>query len=188
VIVEDNDRIAEPEFEDFYRQYYGRVLAFALRRASRSAADDVAAETFIVAWRRRGEIVGDPLPWLYGVARRVLANQLRGARRADALAERAILLAECGGTSGESPIADTPIGIALASLRERDREALILTAWDELAPAQAARVLGCSAAAFRVRLHRAKKRLAQALEEAEADERPTASKSANAATEPKGSL
>jgi RNA polymerase sigma-70 factor (ECF subfamily) len=157
-------------FEDMYRQNYSRVLAFALRRTSSSLADDVVAATFLVAWRRRGEIVGDPLPWLFGIARRVLANELRSAGRAEALANRAGAEVE----RFEQPLPElelrnSAVARALGSLGSRDREALVLIAWDELSPEEAARVVGCSAATFRVRLHRARKRLTRALVEVEAN-------------------
>lgn len=180
--------IEDSAFDELYRLHYGRVSAYALRRVGRATAEDVVAETFLIAWRRRQELVGDPLPWLLGVARRVLANQVRASRRSDAVAERATRLAVIPDQAPDesSALVDAPIGLALASLRARDQEALVLTAWDGLSPAQAARVLGCSAATFRVRLHRAKKRLVQALAEAESDESPVLERTSIAATEAKG--
>jgi RNA polymerase sigma-70 factor (ECF subfamily) len=173
-------------FEDVYRETYGRVLAFALRRTARSSADDVVAGTFLVAWRRRDDIVGDPLPWLLGIARRILANQLRTARRAEALALKAG--AERDGFDEpflEPDFWDTAVGVALGSLKQQDQDALTLIAWEELAPDEAARVVGCSGAAFRVRLHRARGRLARALVEAEAEKR-SASQRNMSAPEPEG--
>jgi RNA polymerase sigma-70 factor (ECF subfamily) len=159
----------EAAFEAMYRKDYGRVLAYALRRTGRSSAEDVAAETFLVAWRRRDELVGDPLPWLLGVARRVLANQLRTSTRSDATIVRAGLRTEqAEGRTDEGPdVLDAPMAAALKSLRTQDREALMLSAWEDLSPGQASRIVGCSAATFRVRLHRAKRRLAQELAKVE---------------------
>ena len=164
-------------FEELYRQHYGRVLGYALRRTSHANAEDVAGATFLVAWRRRAEIRGTPLPWLLGVARRLLANQLRSSRRSEALVARIGPTAERSDERTLEPLADAPVAIALASLAEVDREALILTAWDELSPAEAAQVLGCPAATFRVRLHRAKKRLVKALAEVEHAELPLSKRS-----------
>jgi RNA polymerase sigma-70 factor (ECF subfamily) len=162
----------ETSFAELYRQHYARVLAFALRRIGRPAADDVVAETFLVAWRRRDELVGDPLPWLLGVARRVLANQLRGSMRFEAVAQRARLQAKQAEEArvDDTLLLDAPIAVALASLGERDRESLLLVAWEGLSPAQAARVVGCTPTTFRVRLHRAKKRLERALGDRGSDE------------------
>jgi RNA polymerase sigma factor (sigma-70 family) len=168
----DSERIDDASFAEMYRRHYAHVLAYALRRTARPSADDVVAETFLIAWRRRDDLVGDPLPWLLGVARRVLANQRRASRRFEAVAQRS----GRQGQQAEQPrdedahFQDSPIALAIASLGEHDRESLLLTAWEGLAPAEAARVVGCSAATFRVRLHRARRRLGQALAEAESHE------------------
>ncbi|HEX6652604.1 MAG TPA: sigma factor, partial [Thermoleophilaceae bacterium] len=77
--------IVEPNrgerFERMFRDSYPLVRAYALRRAAPEGAQDVVAETFLVAWRRLEDVPEDPLPWLYGAARRVLANQRRSAAR-----------------------------------------------------------------------------------------------------------
>jgi RNA polymerase sigma-70 factor (ECF subfamily) len=174
-------------FEDLYLENYPRVLAFAMRRTNPALADDVVAGTFLVAWRRRKEIEGDPLPWLLGIARRVLANHLRAARRTEALAARARAQVDLpAGLEPDIAIADRRVALALKSLAARDREALILTAWDDLSPAEAARVAGCSATAFRVRLHRARKRFATALEKLDFSERARAQKGPATTFEPRG--
>ena len=118
------------------------------------------AETFLVCWRRLDRVPDEPLPWLYAVARKTLANERRRRART-APAQVAVPLAEpCR--------ADDPVlAVAFARLSERDREVLRLVAWEGLALAEAARVLGCTALAARVRFHRAKRRLAARLAEAE---------------------
>jgi RNA polymerase sigma-70 factor (ECF subfamily) len=68
-------------FESLFRDHYAAVRGYALRRAPRDMAPDVVAETFLVAWRRLDDVPADALPWLYGVARRVLANARRSADR-----------------------------------------------------------------------------------------------------------
>jgi RNA polymerase sigma factor (sigma-70 family) len=174
-------------FEDLYRENFSRVLAFALRRTARASADDVVATTFLIAWRRRNEIVGDPLPWLLGTARRVLANDFRTAKRLEALTRKMSIVEEASPQLGsEFEIGDSRIAKALASLHPRDRESLILTAWDELSPYEAARVVGCSSAAFRVRLHRARRRFTHALAEADADVHVCSSRGSLPAPEMKG--
>lgn len=136
--------------------HYGRVLSYA-RRRSPAHADDVVAETFLIAWRRLESVPRDELPWLLAVARRVLANQ----RRRDATQERVAFRVAAEPVSDAVPeaTADPELRHALSQLGERDRELLRLIAWDGLTPAQAARVLGCSAVTARVRLHRARRRL-----------------------------
>jgi len=152
-------------FERVYRANYDRVLAYALCRADRDLALDATGETFLVAWRRFGDMPDEPLPWLMGVARRVLAGQRRANGRRAALVTR--LAAQPAQPTGHDPAeqvaAGSHIDAALARLGERDREILTLLAWDGLTPGQAAESLGCSKATFAVRLHRARRRMEREL-------------------------
>lgn len=141
-----------------YRQCEQRVLGYALRRAPVEVAKDTAAETFLAAWRRFDELPQDPLPWLIATTRRTLANQRRSSVRQARLADR---LAHERPARIESIVAgdgDLLVRAAFQRLTVDDREALALVAWDGLSPSQAARSLGCSTVAFRVRLHRARRR------------------------------
>ena len=165
-------------FELLYAKHAPAVKAYVLRRADVSTADDVLAEVFVVCWRRFDEVPADPLPWLLGVARRVLSTQRRGERRRGALRDR---LAETArGSSAETithplpatpemgdgalaNVADAVLAGALAQLSDGDRELLLLIAWDGLSPAEAATVLGIKPATARVRLLRARRRLTMAL-------------------------
>lgn len=148
-----------------FRENYAAVRAYALRRAPPEDAQDAVADTFLVAWRRLDEVPDDALPWLYGVARRTLANQRRSADRGAALERR---LATAAAPAGSPDPADRAgdnelMRLALAGLPESSREALMLVAWHGLTPARAARAAGCSRATFAVRLHRARGRLAAEL-------------------------
>jgi len=69
------------EFSELYGQFAGHVLAYARRHTNRDDAEDVVAETFHVAWRRRDVVPEEPLPWLLGVAHNVLRSQWRVSRR-----------------------------------------------------------------------------------------------------------
>lgn len=153
----------QAEFEDWFRAYHMAVRRFVYRRVGPDAVDDVVAETFLTAWRRRGEAAGDPLPWLLGVARRVCANHLRGRSRWVALLGR--LSRERSWTTADLGASDARLSEALAALSATDREALLLVAWDGLTHADAAMVVGCSTSAFGVRVHRARARLAHLLAE-----------------------
>jgi RNA polymerase sigma-70 factor (ECF subfamily) len=155
---------AQARFEALYREHGGAVRRYVRRRSEAQSADDVVADVFVVAWRRLGDIPDDPLPWLLGVARRVLANRHRGEARNHALQER-VRSEQTRAAPARSPDepAATDVWDALAALSERDREALLLVAWEELTPARAARVLGVSANTFAVRLYRARRRFARAL-------------------------
>ena len=149
----------DERFEGLFRENYPAVRAYALRRTSGDAAQDVVSETFLVAWRRLDEVPADALPWLYGVARRVLANRRRTADRSAALEER-LAGAEprvAGGDPGERAGDAEILRIALGRLSEPSREALMLVAWHGLSGVRAARAAGCSRAAFAVRLHRARR-------------------------------
>jgi RNA polymerase sigma-70 factor (ECF subfamily) len=142
------------------------LLGYALRRTSNTDdAADVLAETFLTAWRRLEEIPpgSQARLWLYGTARRVLANQRRGDRRRLALADRlkAELSVSYRPQQHAGELAD--IAAALRRMPEPDRELLALSAWEGLDPGQIATVLGCSRNAARIRLHRARRRFAEEL-------------------------
>jgi RNA polymerase sigma-70 factor (ECF subfamily) len=152
-------------FERLFRESYPLVRAYALRRAAPEAAQDVVADTFLVAWRRLEDVPEDPLPWLYGTARRVLANQRRSAARGVALERR---LSGAAGADARPDLGDSVadadlVREALGRLPDHSREALMLTAWEGLDGARAARAAGCSKTAFAVRLHRARAQLAAEL-------------------------
>lgn len=158
-------------FEALYEEYHGPVLGYALRRtACAEDAADVIAETFATAWRRLDDVPpGDEARlWLYGVARRTLANHRRSQRRRSSLAAR--LRAELAVTyrTPEHSGALAELAEAFARLPATDREVLALEGWEGLDPAQIASVLGCSRNAARIRLHRARRRLAAQLERPEA--------------------
>jgi RNA polymerase sigma-70 factor (ECF subfamily) len=142
-------------FEALYRDHARAVLAYALRRTSRADAQDVAADTFLVAWRRIDDVPRDALPWLLGTARKLLANERRATHRRAALSERIAREAAAIAVAVDAP----PILEALARLDEADREVLCLRAWDGLDAVAAGRVLGCTPLAYRLRLHRARRRL-----------------------------
>jgi RNA polymerase sigma factor (sigma-70 family) len=154
-------RDREEKFDVFHRKYAGDVKAYCLRRADPQLAEDALAETFEIAWRRWEDIPGQPKAWLFGVARRVLANRRRAETRQRALVERMAAQPLEEDTAEEGP----PVLEALRRLTPLDQEALRLAAWDELSSREAAQVLGCSPVAFRLRLLRARRRLARQLSE-----------------------
>ena len=147
-------------FEAAYAAHHTPVLGYVLRRTSNADdAADVIAETFLTAWRRLEDMPPEPQSrlWLYGVARRVLANHYRGERRRSALAGRLradLAVYRPPEYTGELAL----IAQAFRRLPAADRELLALTAWEGLDHGQIAVVLGCSRNAVRIRLHRARKR------------------------------
>jgi RNA polymerase sigma-70 factor (ECF subfamily) len=162
-------------FAEMYLAHYADVLAYIRRRTdSPHDAADALAETFTIAWRRLDDIPDGPRTrlWLYGVARRVLANGRRAETRRSELVER--LGAELAGWAARSPdpaeAADrTEVRAAFRRLRPADREVLALVSWEGLSHDEIAVVLGCSRATVRLRLHRARKRLAKELRAAGLD-------------------
>ncbi len=162
-------RGAAADGADAFKQLYCRhaevVFAYLLRRCpSQVDAQDALAETFLVAWRRPGQVPEGEAArlWLYGVARRVLANQRRGERRRRRLlerleAQRAEVVAGPDRANGSGDVMG-----ALSRLSEGDREILLLAAWEELSHVEIAAILGCSENASAIRLHRARARLRRA--------------------------
>jgi RNA polymerase sigma factor (sigma-70 family) len=148
--------------EELFRRHATDVLAYALRRSPPAGADDVVSEVFLVAARKLCDVPEDePLLWLYAVARRALANQRRSERRREALHGALVVLRR------DAPAAHADVGSALldalAALNPRDREVLMLSAWEGLSAREAAVVLGCSEAAVHQRLSRARSRLSAQL-------------------------
>jgi RNA polymerase sigma factor (sigma-70 family) len=169
-VVDAIDR--EARFHRLCEAHAAAVTAYALRRVSRHDAADVVAETFLVAWRRLDEIRDErsALPWLYAVARRVLLSQQRAAKRQQAIARRLASAERFGVPQGEAaPLGGRRLLEALAGLSETDREVLMLAAWEELSSSEAGLVLDCSATAFRIRLHRARRRLRERLAQPHSD-------------------
>jgi RNA polymerase sigma factor (sigma-70 family) len=149
-------------FRAIYVENYLAVLGYALRRTETDDdAADVVAETFLVLWRRLDDApAGDETrPWLYGIARRVLANARRSERRRSRLIARLVAATSPHGSPHPGSAEDAVVR-ALERLSAQDREVLRLAAWEDLDPREIAVALGCSVNAAKVRLHRARRRLA----------------------------
>jgi RNA polymerase sigma-70 factor (ECF subfamily) len=155
---------SEDQLNELYARHNGAVRAYCLRRMNSDDVPDAVADVFTVAWRRLDAVpAGDALPWLYGVARRVVAGYTRSHNRRQRLAVR------LAGVRPRTPLQPEPQVIqgdeyqqvheALAMLREKDREVLLLAAWEELSHQQIAEIIDCSPAAAAQRLHRAKQKL-----------------------------
>lgn len=166
--VEDQARwlvTSTPDAKERYRrlfdEYHRQVYAYCRRRTDAQTAADCAAQTFLTAWRRIDDLPGGDasLPWLYGVARRTLANEFRSNRRRQRLNANLSDLAAPPDPSPEVLVVrreeDEQVLRALASLRPRDREALQLALWEELPHAAIAEMFGCSTQAITQRIYRA---------------------------------
>ena len=159
-----NTEVPAERFRRLFADTERELLAYVLRRVARAEdAADVVAETFLVAWRRLDKVpAGDEARlWLYGVARRQLANQRRGVLRRSRLADRLRVELPVAVADARGP-EDNRVGAvraALARLGEEDREILRLSSWEGLAPSEIAAVMGVPGVTVRSRLHRARKRL-----------------------------
>jgi RNA polymerase sigma-70 factor (ECF subfamily) len=152
-------------FEAITAEVYEPLQRYLRRRAPADDAGDLLADALLTIWRRLDDVPTEvPLPWCYGVARRILANHRRGAQRHLRLVER--LEAEPLPASTPGPaesLADADLVDALARLPAADQEILRLWAWEQLEPREIAQVMGSTSNAVSLRLTRANKKLAEAL-------------------------
>jgi RNA polymerase sigma factor (sigma-70 family) len=167
----------EDSFRRLYQAHYRSISAYARRRLDPQDADDIVAETFLVAWRRVQDIPDGEfaLPWLYGVARRVISQGRRSGQRRGRLLARLAMV----GRHDETRMPETDslgdrqlVHQALASMRPNDRELLRLAEWEELSAPQLALVFECTPNAIAIRLHRAHRRFRQAFATLESESEP----------------
>lgn len=172
----------QARFDAIFREHFDAVLRFALARMEPEAAKDVAAETLLVAWHDLDRLPAAPRGWLLGVTRHKIADYYRSAEHSAKLTAKA---AEAMPWAQPDPsdriVEQDHLNAALARLRAADREVLQLIAWDELSYREAAAVLGCTTTSFAVRLHRARRKLREALEGQETPQSATASQPAESA-------
>ena len=160
---------AEQRFERIYATYHRQVYAYFRRRTDLTTAQDCAAETFLLAWRRLDKVPDGEgtLPWLYASSSRVLANRNRASRRFARLVTRLSGLTPPDPPRPETIVlrreADQEVLDALALLRPADRELLRLAVWEEMPAERLAAVYGCTPHAVSQRVHRATGRLARHL-------------------------
>jgi RNA polymerase sigma-70 factor (ECF subfamily) len=150
-------------FEALAREVAEPLHRYAVRRVGPDLAQDVVADALLVLWRRLDDVPdGNPLPWCYGVARLCVSNARRSRRRRLSLVARITTLQDRPELDWAGDVdRDADLHDALGRLPEGDREVLRLWAWESLPPAEIAVVLEISANAAAIRLHRARKRLAE---------------------------
>jgi len=150
-------------FEDLAGEVYEPIQRYLRRRANIDQVDDLVVDVMTVLWKRLDDVpAGAALPWAYAVARRCLSN----TRRANARRLRLIrkLETERPIRDREPPGLDVELEEALESLPTDQEEILRLWAWEQLEASEIATVLGCSANAASIRLHRARRALKSAME------------------------
>lgn len=143
-------------FEELVGEVIDPLRRFLARRTDPATAEDVLAETLLVLWRRFDAVPEQPLPWAYAVARRALANAARSRRRQSRVAGKVARLDPPRQVALDPAGADPELTAAFGRLAEGQQEVLRLWAWEDLAPAAIGEVLGITANAAGVRLHRAK--------------------------------
>lgn len=155
-------------FRALFESEFVAIVGYAARRLDDpTEAADVAADVFVIAWRRIRDVPlgSEARLWLYGVARNVMSNHTRSARRRGRLVERLRnelhVLPAASNTATADAVA---LRQALSELREDDRELLLLATWEGLSPSQIASVLEMPPGTVRSRLHRARRALRDALE------------------------
>jgi RNA polymerase sigma-70 factor (ECF subfamily) len=160
-----NDRAEK--FESAYSAHFHDIALYVARRVGPNEVEDVVAKVFLVAWRRFEQVPAPPEDrlWLFGVARRCVANHVRSATRALRLQSK--LAFEDPSARIASLSSDPRIDLVVAAmekLKSLDREALRLVLWDDLSQAEAAAVLGCSENAFEIRYRRARSSVRDAVD------------------------
>ncbi len=161
--------LRERRFEELYEKHKLEVLAYCTRRLGRSDAVDACSETFLVAWRRLDDLPPPPktLPYLYGIASNVVSNHFRSMRRRSRLDAK---LGALGISVAPDPAVlvlqnahDEEVVAAVRRLKPKDREIVMLYAWEDLPRETIADLVGMTRAAVDQRMHRANKRLARIL-------------------------
>ena len=151
--------VPEAGFREVFAETCPDILAFLRRRTDTHHAEDLAAEVFAIAWDKWDEMPREVRPWLFGVARNLFANDQRASARRRRL--ELCIGNERIPADDQMSLAATSLDLRMAwsRLTDDERETLALVAWDGLTGREAAQVLGCSRAAYSVRLTRARRRL-----------------------------
>lgn len=164
MVMEAPIATSHESFRTLVRTTHADVTAYVHRRVDAAVADDLVSETYVIAWDQWNRIrPTDPRPWLYGVARNLIRNHRRKILRRNTRT-RLLLTGHVDGVD-ITVSAHVDMARAFDRLRESDREVLRLAAWEGLGAAEIATVLECSPQAAATRLHRARSRLTDAMEE-----------------------
>jgi RNA polymerase sigma factor (sigma-70 family) len=157
-------------FEAIWAEHSLKVRAYCVRRVPSHDADDVCAEIFLVVWRRIDEIPPPPktLLYIYGIAGKVVSNHTRSFRRRSRLDEK---LRNLGVAPPADPAflvvqgsEDADVAAAVRNLGAKDREIVMLYAWEDLPRDDIAEIMGMTRSAVDQRIHRSYQRLGRALE------------------------
>jgi RNA polymerase sigma factor (sigma-70 family) len=154
----------ERQFRLLYERNYAPISAYVRRRVRRADGSDadIVAEVFVVAWRRFLEVPEQTkeLPWLYGVARNLVANHFRSVQRSSALTDRLMVeeRASVDSSAGSSEL-ELRVRRAVDQLSDLDREIFRLIHWEELSHEEVGLSVGITAKAVERRVARARKKV-----------------------------
>lgn len=155
----------EARFAEIYESYNRHVRAYCRRRTSADRVDDAVADTFLTAWRRIDGVPDgeDALPWLYGVAYKVLSHQWRRRSRKQKLAQKLQSIGVEQTTAPEELVLvrdeSRQVLEALKRLKPTDKEILLMAAWEGMSHSDISAALGINPGAVRQRFYQAKKNL-----------------------------
>jgi RNA polymerase sigma factor (sigma-70 family) len=154
------------EFEVFYADTFQDVQAFVRRRTDPMLVEEVLSETYLVVWRRRADVPTEARAWLFTVARNQMLSVHKGARRHRELQVRlsAAPTEQYGEDASVGVLERLALRQAWNTLRPAEQEVLALSLFEELDAPEAAQVLGCTRAAYAMRLSRARRALGAALQ------------------------
>lgn len=168
---------SDVRFRELYVSYFKFVHAYCRRRTDPDRVDDVAAEVFLVAWKKIDQVPDGSaaLPWLYGVAYGVLTNVWRGVSRQKRLREKLnIVGVETVAPADEYMVVRQDarqILEAMNQLKTSHQEVLRLAVWEGLSGSELALALDVSVDAAKQRLSRAKRGLARAYNRLDSENR-----------------
>lgn len=170
VLIERSAHGRPDAFVEVARRHEIAVHGYLARRAGRQAADDLLAEVWLRAFAARSGYDtshANAGPWLYGIARNVLREHWRAAGADEPTALDEARVDPWDGVDARLDSAEQARAVmsAIRDLPETEREVLLLVAWEQLTPAEAAKVLGVPQGTARSRLHRARGTLARMLSE-----------------------
>lgn len=150
-------------FESIFDRHFGAVHRYLHRRAGSEVADELAAETFALAFERRSSCraSGSVLPWLYGIATNLLRRSWRAERRqlrayGRSGVDRWIAYEDETAARVDDSFLDARLARALAAMRPRQRDALLLYALADLSYEEIALALDVPVGTVRTWLHRAR--------------------------------
>jgi RNA polymerase sigma factor (sigma-70 family) len=168
----ERSRVDSEAFAAVFDRHAAEIYRYLSRRGGASTADDLTAETFLVAFRERARYDAsrpDARPWLYGIA----TNMLRGHHRTEVRRFRALAKGEADPIAQHDADgvldrvaagqAGRRLAAALARLSTGERDTLLLFAWQDLGYGEIAVALGIPIGTVRSRLNSARKRLRSAL-------------------------